>query len=71
MNDLSIISILGFVSVIVTIIAGVLAVKKNVRDYNNSVILGHVALEHRLTALETSVGWIKDHLPRRKSDTDA
>ena len=70
MNDPSIMSLLGFGALLITLISGLLAIGKNLKAYTQDVVSWQVALEHRLTQVETNVNWIKSHIPKRKGDYD-
>jgi hypothetical protein len=70
MENLTLMSLLGFIVIFLSIFSGLLAIKKNLRDYTKDVVSWQVALEHRLTQVETNVNWIKEHLRKRKGDFD-
>jgi predicted subunit of tRNA(5-methylaminomethyl-2-thiouridylate) methyltransferase len=71
MNDQTVLQIFGFLVLLVTLVSGIVSIKKNINDSNALTTASHVALEHRLTVLEESIKWIKEHIPamqRRQSD---
>lgn len=71
MNDSTVLQLLGFLVLLVTLISGIVSIKKNINDSNAVTTASHIALEHRLTVLEESIKWIKEHIPamqRRQSD---
>lgn len=70
MDQLTIMSFLSFIAILIAIFSGWLAIKRNMSAYTQDVVKWQVALEHRLTQVETNVNWIKDHLPKRKGDFD-
>lgn len=68
-NAVVVVGIIGFVAVIVSIVAGFTTIKKNISLMTDLVIDSHVKMEHRFTVLETDLSWLKAHVPKRKSDT--
>ena len=63
-------TLVSFIALLIAIIGGWLGIRQSLRTVSQDMVVSQVAIEHRLTQLETSVNWIRDHLPKRRSDRD-
>ena len=63
-------TLVSFIALLIAIIGGWLGIRQSLRTVSQDMVVSQVAIEHRLTQLETSVNWIRDHLPKRRSDHD-
>lgn len=60
--------VIGFAALLVSMVTGFSTIKKNIAETQESITEHRVNMEHRFTVLETDLGWLKEHLPKRKTD---